>query len=85
MDKAELNKEIAKYFGWNEFPDRYNYFNGRSQWKGPVEGPTKQYSQPNFVIPDFLQILDNSLRFLTENVDGVLPTGEPDCWKNEYY
>lgn len=69
--KAEMNEEIAKYFGFEKSDkvwDAPGYFeDGMPEWTYPENWYLSQGGTPNFSIPDFVTILEDYLKLMKEH------------------
>lgn len=75
MTKAEINIEIAKYYGFTSgHPITKYMFNDAKflQWSYPKDFYMAQGCIPNFDIPDFLTMLDDYMALWKKHAYGGL-------------
>lgn len=65
--RAELNAEIALYFGFERSDGKRFLIDGLPQWKYPDEWYLSQGGLPNTAVPDFLQILEDYLKLMKQH------------------
>ncbi len=71
-NKAKINKEIAKYFGFKECTESKMspFLYGQKkmpQWIYPNGFYMSQCEVPNFTIPDFITILEDYLKLMKKH------------------
>lgn len=73
--KEKMNIKLAKYFGFTEYLDE----KFPAQWNFPSDFPLNQCTMPNYIIPDFVKMLEDHMELIAE----YTRSGYPREWFND--